>query len=114
SAAEVLAGALKDNKRAKLVGQNTFGKVCSQQVLQLTVIKGGSLLGGIRITVARFYSPNGLPYSGQGIVPHVSAERYIGSDHTDHHQVEEAKRLVAESMKPGPMPMRGGPMVMRP
>jgi carboxyl-terminal processing protease len=99
SAAEVLAGALKDNKRATLVGRTTFGKLCSQQLL----VKE---LGGIRITVARFYSPNGLPYSRQGIAPHVPAERYVGGDRLEDHQLMEAKRLVAETMKSDPMPMR--------
>jgi hypothetical protein len=59
----------------------------------------------MRVTVARFYSPRGLPYSRQGISPHVPAERYVGSDRIEDHQLMEAKRLVAESMKSDPMPM---------
>jgi carboxyl-terminal processing protease len=71
SAAEVLAGALKDNERAILIGQTTFGKGCTQCVLRLPNSLGGVPTGGLKLTVARFFSPKGVPYSGKGIVPHV-------------------------------------------
>ncbi len=82
SAAEVVAGALKDNERARVVGQTTYGKGCSQGLLRLPA-QGllqqppkptGSATGGIRITVARFFSPAGHPYSGRGVVPHILVE----------------------------------------
>jgi len=82
SAAEVLAGALKDNHRARVVGQTTHGKGSAQGLLRLPAeadlrlpaasSTGG--LGGIRITVARFYSPTGQPYNGRGVEPDVFAE----------------------------------------
>ena len=79
SAAEVVVGALKDNKRARVVGQTTYGKGCSQGLLRLPAQgmlqrppkPGGSATGAIRITVARFYSPAGYAYSGRGVVPHI-------------------------------------------
>lgn len=71
SAAEVLAGALKDNNRAVLIGQTTFGKGCTQYVLKLPSALGGVPTGGMKLTVARFFSPKGIPYSGRGIVPHI-------------------------------------------
>jgi len=82
SSAEVLAGALKENNRAKLVGQTTYGKGCAQGLLKLpgegelrspaeTSPAGGS--GAIRITIARFFSPTGQPYTGHGVEPHVAA-----------------------------------------
>ena len=55
SAAEVLAGALKENGRAKLVGLPTYGKGTIQTVLQLADA------GGVRITLARFFTPLGQP-----------------------------------------------------
>jgi carboxyl-terminal processing protease len=64
SAAEVLAGALKDNQRAILVGQITFGKGCTQRILQLPKASGGKL------TIERFFSPKNVSYSGRGVVPH--------------------------------------------
>jgi carboxyl-terminal processing protease len=71
SAAEVLAGALKDNGRATLIGQTTFGKGCTQTVLELPKAGGGVPTGGMRLTVARFFSPKGQPYSGRGVIPHI-------------------------------------------
>lgn len=65
SAAEVLAGALKENNRALLIGQPTYGKGTIQNVLQL------SAGGGMRITLARFFTPRGQPYQGVGVTPHI-------------------------------------------
>jgi C-terminal processing protease CtpA/Prc len=65
SSAEVVAGALKENQRATLVGQNTFGKGSIQAVLALEKVPAG-----IRITVAKFFSPANYPYSGKGVAPH--------------------------------------------
>jgi carboxyl-terminal processing protease len=69
SAAEVLAGALKDNNRAYLIGQTTFGKGCTQCVLKLPNATGGVPTGGMKLTVARFFSPKGVSYSSRGINP---------------------------------------------
>jgi carboxyl-terminal processing protease len=68
SSAEVLAGALKDNRRAKLIGQTTFGKGYSQILMRL---KEGGLPGAVRLTVAKFFSPLGHSYVGRGIAPHI-------------------------------------------
>lgn len=65
SAAEVVAGALKENQRATLVGQTTFGKGSIQAVLALDKVPAG-----VRITVAKFYSPADYAYSGRGVTPH--------------------------------------------
>lgn len=70
SAAEVVAGALKDNGRALVVGQPTFGKGCIQEVVPLEVSAGG-----LRVTLARFYSPRGQAYTGRGVAPHLVIER---------------------------------------
>jgi carboxyl-terminal processing protease len=80
SAAEVLAGALKENMRARLLGQATFGKGCTQCVLKLPSAAGGVPTGGLRLTVARFYSPRGEPYSGRGVTPDLFIERSLSGD----------------------------------
>jgi carboxyl-terminal processing protease len=70
SAAELVAGALKDHDRATLVGQTTFGKGTIQRYARLT-----SVPAGLRLTVAKFYSPRGQAYTGLGVTPHVEVER---------------------------------------
>lgn len=75
SAAEVLAGALKDHKRARLVGLTTFGKGCTQCLLRFPDAPGGTATGGMRLTVSRFFSPEGVSYTGRGVSPHVHITR---------------------------------------
>ena len=65
SAAEVLAGALRDNDRARVVGSRTFGKGSVQTVLPLD--NGDS----VKLTTARYYTPSGRSIQAQGIVPDV-------------------------------------------
>ena len=65
SAAEVLAGALADNKRAKVVGSRTFGKGSVQTLLPLD--NGDS----VKLTTARYYTPSGHSIQALGIVPDV-------------------------------------------
>jgi len=91
SAAEVVAGALKENRRGRLVGQTTFGKGCTQTVFRLPPAPGGVPTGGLRITVARFFSPTGSPYAGRGVAPHVPVERLAMSDKDPDPQLEEAR-----------------------
>jgi carboxyl-terminal processing protease len=67
SASEIVTGALKDRKRAVVVGTRTFGKGVFQEVENLQ--NGGSL----DITVGRYYLPNGEPVSTKGIAPQVPA-----------------------------------------
>lgn len=63
SASEVLSGALKDHKRAKLVGETTFGKGVVQSVVPLT---DGSAL---KLTTAKYFTPSGVCIQGIGIDP---------------------------------------------
>lgn len=79
SAAEVLAGALKEHKRARLVGQTTFGKGCTQCIVKMPSAPGGIPTGGLRLTVARFFSPDGIPYTGRGVAPHLFVDRFAMS-----------------------------------
>ncbi len=66
SAAEVLAAALRDHKRARIVGSRTFGKGSVQTVLPLD--NGDS----IKLTTARYYTPSGKSIQASGLVPDVA------------------------------------------
>ena len=66
SASEIVAGALKDNRRATIVGSTTFGKALVQQVFSLS---DGS---GLTLTVGRYVTPSGLDINRKGIVPNVT------------------------------------------
>lgn len=65
SASEIVAGAIRDHRRGTLVGRRTFGKWSVQSIYDLM---GG---GGLRITTAKFYSPNGKTYGKIGVEPDV-------------------------------------------
>lgn len=74
SAAEVLAAALKDNGRAKLVGMPSFGKGSVQYPLRLVALdedpsKKPSKTGTVRVTIAKLISPRSGPINGIGITP---------------------------------------------
>ncbi|MEG3438220.1 carboxyl-terminal processing protease CtpB [Pannus brasiliensis CCIBt3594] len=68
SASEILAGALKENGRATLVGTSTYGKSTVQSVHSLS---DGS---GLAVTIARYYPPNGENIYKKGIAPDVSVD----------------------------------------
>ena len=65
SASEIVAGALKDHKRAILIGQNTYGKGSVQSIIPL---KND---GAIRLTVSKYYLPSGESISDIGVAPDI-------------------------------------------
>ena len=65
SASEIVAGALKDNKRAILLGENTYGKGSVQSIIHL---KNN---GAIRLTISKYYLPSGKSISEVGITPDI-------------------------------------------
>jgi len=68
SASEIVAGALQDQKRAVLVGTQTFGKGSVQTIL--TVSKDSA----IKLTTARYFTPSGRSIQAKGITPEIEAE----------------------------------------
>tara|TARA_Y100000992_G_scaffold201043_1_gene137048 strand:+ start:69 stop:1208 length:1140 start_codon:yes stop_codon:yes gene_type:complete len=65
SASEIVAGALKDHKRAILLGENSFGKGSVQSIIPLRN------KGAIRLTVAKYYLPSGVSISEVGVSPDI-------------------------------------------
>ena len=68
SAAEIVSGALKDNHRALIVGQRTFGKGVVQTILPLDDDHA------VKITTARYYTPNGTSIQAEGIKPDIALD----------------------------------------
>lgn len=68
SASEIVAGALRDNGRAVLIGEHTFGK---GSVQALNPLSNGAEL---RVTIARFFTPNDAPIHGEGLEPDITVE----------------------------------------
>jgi carboxyl-terminal processing protease len=69
SAAEIVAGALKDNHRAKLMGRTTFGKGSVQTVIPLAGDRA------IKLTTSLYYTPSGISINHRGIAPDIELER---------------------------------------
>ncbi len=65
SASEIVAGALKDHKRAILIGDNSYGKGSVQSIIPL------ENKGAIRLTISKYYLPSGESISGTGITPDI-------------------------------------------
>lgn len=84
SAAEIVAGALHDNKRAILLGEQTFGKGSVQTIVPL---KDGSAL---KLTIAKYYTPAGESIQARGIVPDIVVE-YIKPVVTDEGNLKQIR-----------------------
>jgi carboxyl-terminal processing protease len=69
SASEIVAGALKDNKRATIVGEKSFGKGSVQSIIPL------SNKGGLRLTTAKYYLPSGATIEEIGVLPDIKVEQ---------------------------------------
>jgi carboxyl-terminal processing protease len=68
SASEIVSGALKDHKRAIILGERTYGKGSVQSIIPL---KNG---GGIRLTISKYYLPSGKSISEIGVLPDIFVE----------------------------------------
>ena len=91
SASEIVAGALKDHKRAIIVGENSFGKGSVQSIIPL------KNRGAIRLTVAKYYLPSGKSISKVGVAPDIkvaeNSEEFRLNTETDN-QLEFAIKLL--------------------
>jgi carboxyl-terminal processing protease len=86
SASEILAGVFKDNKRASLIGETTYGKGSVQQVHPLGKT-------GFRLTMSRYYTPSGVSIEQVGIEPDLLVEEPELSE----EEIESYSKLIAEN-----------------
>tara|TARA_B100000029_G_scaffold405275_1_gene405586 strand:- start:178 stop:1023 length:846 start_codon:yes stop_codon:yes gene_type:complete len=91
SAAEIVAGALKNHKRAILIGENSYGKGSVQSIIPL------KNKGAIRLTVSKYFLPSGKSISEVGIIPDIeiaeSSDEFRINTDTDN-QLEYAIKLL--------------------
>ena len=91
SASEIVAGALKEHKRAIVIGENSYGKGSVQSIIPL------QNKGAIRLTISKYYLPSGKSISGTGIVPDIevveSSEDFRINTKTDN-QLDFAIKLL--------------------
>ena len=112
SASEIVAGALQDYKRATVIGTQTFGKGSVQSILPLTNNTA------IKLTTARYYTPNGRSIQAKGITPDFLVEETPEGDLSNAFRVREAdlnrhlsnpkdSEEKAKAPKPGALDLNG-------
>jgi carboxyl-terminal processing protease len=84
SASEILAGALQDHNRAVIMGTQSFGKGSVQNVIALDTEYG------LKLTTARYFTPNGRSIQAQGIIPDIEVNRAKLSDEKQSNMFKEA------------------------
>lgn len=84
SASEIVAGALQDYKRATIMGTQTFGKGSVQTIRQLSTDTA------VKLTTARYYTPNGRAIQAKGIVPDLMVDENADGDGLNGMRLREA------------------------
>ncbi|SEG33608.1 carboxyl-terminal processing protease [Bosea lathyri] len=95
SAAEIVAGALQDHKRATVMGTRSFGKGSVQTVIPL----GGN--GGLRLTTARYYTPSGNSIQAKGITPDIEVIQDVPAELKDKLTDNKGEASLKGHLKSG-------------
>jgi len=92
SASEIVSGALKDHKRAIILGENTYGKGSVQSIIPL---KNG---GGIRLTISKYYLPSGKSISEVGVLPDIYVEE-VGDNFKINSKTDNQLKYAVNLLK---------------
>lgn len=102
SASEIVAGAIRDHRRGQIVGRKTFGKWSVQSIFNV------GRENGLRLTTAKFYSPNGHTHGKVGVKPNVPVEvtgkeyavgfRGLADDEKSDADIDEAVRILSRKL----------------
>ena len=109
SASEIFAGAIRDHDRGYIVGQISYGKGSVQGVFPSE--RG---IGGLRLTVSRFYSPSGTAISQRGITPHVMVPEETDATPTTLVALKPPVESVPSQGSPGSTETGGNLTAQRP
>ncbi|QDU79969.1 putative CtpA-like serine protease [Polystyrenella longa] len=98
SASEIFAAAIQENGRGIVVGERSYGKGTVQTHFPLQ-----SVSGNLRITTAKFYSPNGREMAGAGVTPDITVQNdnYSGQDLVLERATEAARSTQAQNLAQG-------------
>lgn len=91
SASEILAAAIQENGRGVIVGERSYGKGTVQTLFPLQ-----SAPAGLRLTTAKFYSPDGREMSGAGVTPDLKVDPTIGDDALNDAAIAAALKLAKD------------------
>ena len=92
SASEIVSGALKDHKRAIILGENSYGKGSVQSIIPL---KNG---GGLRLTISKYYLPSGKSISEVGVSPDIFVEEK-GKDFKINTETDNQLKYAIDLLK---------------
>jgi len=92
SASEIVSGALKDHKRAIILGERSYGKGSVQSIIPL---KNG---GGLRLTISKYYLPSGKSISEVGVLPDIYVEE-IGKDFKINTKTDNQLKYAIDLLK---------------
>ena len=91
SASEILAAAIQENGRGVIVGERSYGKGTVQTLFPLQ-----SAPAGLRLTTAKFYSPDGREMAGAGVTPDLKVDPTIGDDAQNDAAIAAALKLTSD------------------
>lgn len=99
SASEIVAGALKNNDRAIVIGEKTFGKGSVQQIFELN--EGAAL----KLTIANYYTPGDISIQDIGIIPDIALQKAVISEDVVIFNHPERRRKPVDIQKDVPEPI---------